>query len=580
MTDLAGLSQGFRQRYLPFADLEAQVHAWQHALPELVRLTSIGRSVEGRDLWLLTIGRDPDRIRPAAWVDANIHASELCGSSVALAIAEDALRLHLGETPADLPGHLCALLRDDVLLYVLPRMCPDGAERVLGTARFVRSNPRERRQGYTAPYWRHEDVDGDGLALLMRRQEPSGDYVESADFPGLMLPRRIEDAGPFYALYPEGVVEGWDGFHVPAPSLLSDNDTDMNRNFPYGWRAEPHQPGAGAFATSEPESRAVAEFATAHPEIFAWLSLHTFGGVYIRPSGHLGDKAMDQSDLALFHQIAEWGERYAGYPSVSGFEEFTYEPDKPLCGDLASFAYEQRGAAGLVCELWDFWKQSGLEVKRPFVMNFLRRTREDALTIARWDQAHNAGRIVGKWRPFEHPQLGAVEVGGYDPRIGIWNPPPDRLDEVCQGQVRVFLRMAALAPRLRLRDFACDAEGEGLTRIAGTVENIGYLPTYVLGVARSLPWNEAVRVEIEPGPGVELRAGERVRRIGHLEGWGGFHKWSTPVFARSWNEPPRRRVEWVVRGQGVVLVRATSARLGAQELTLEVGAARPASARR
>ena len=47
-------------------------------------------------MWLLTLGPDPDRARPSAWVDGNMHASELAGSSVALSIAEDVLRLHLG----------------------------------------------------------------------------------------------------------------------------------------------------------------------------------------------------------------------------------------------------------------------------------------------------------------------------------------------------------------------------------------------------------------------------------------------------------------------------------------------------
>ena len=92
---LDALSLGFRDRFLTYDELTRQVRAWADAFPELCRATSIGRTPEGRELWLLTLGPDPDRARPSAWVDGNMHASELCGSSVALAIAEDVLRLHL-----------------------------------------------------------------------------------------------------------------------------------------------------------------------------------------------------------------------------------------------------------------------------------------------------------------------------------------------------------------------------------------------------------------------------------------------------------------------------------------------------
>jgi len=110
---LAELSQGFRGRYLDYAELTSQVQAWARAFPQFVRVESIGRSAEGRDLWLLTIGTDPDRVRPAVWVDGNMHASELCGSSVALAIAENAIRAHL--EPAQplhgLPRHVGETVR-------------------------------------------------------------------------------------------------------------------------------------------------------------------------------------------------------------------------------------------------------------------------------------------------------------------------------------------------------------------------------------------------------------------------------------------------------------------------------------
>ena len=570
---LASLSVGFRDRYLPYDDLTGQVRAWADAFPGLVRLSSLGATPEGRELWLLTIGPEPDRRRPAAWVDGNMHASELAGSSVALAVAEDAIRAHLapGEPLHDLPPHLLDILRRDVLVHVLPRMSPDGAERVLTTGAWVRSNPRDARLGRSAPFWRAEDVDGDGQARMMRREDPAGDFVRATGDPDLMLPRRIEDPGPFYAIYPEGFIERWDGFTIPMPDFLSDNETDLNRNFPYDWAPEPKQRGAGPFAASEPESRAVTEFALRHPEIFAWLNLHTFGGVYIRPAGDRPDKKMDASDLQLYRQLGEWAEQIAGYPMVSGFEEFTYEPETPLHGDLSTFAYAQLGAIGMVCELWDFWKQAGLDLHRPFVWNYQRRTREDVIKMARWDREQNRGRVIGPWRPHSHPQLGPVEIGGYDPRVGIWNPPPERLGEVCVCQARFFLRLAALAPRLRLTAVEAAGLGGGLTRVRAVVENVGYLPTNVLATAKGIAWNDPVRAWLATGEGIEVVGGESTQTVGHLGGWGGYEKTASPALARTSGEPVRSRVEWTVRGRGVVTLRAGAARAGQVETRVEVG---------
>lgn len=569
---LDALSGGFRSRYLTYDELTRQVHAWAEAFPAFVRLTSLGTSHEGRELWLVTVGREPERIRPAAWVDGNMHASELTGSSVALAIAEEAIRAHLeGSGPVlDLPEHVGDQLRHDVLFYILPRMSPDGAERMLTSGAYVRSNPRDGRLGRSAPFWRSADIDGDGQARLMRVADPAGDFVSSPDYPGLMLPRRIEDPGPYFALYPEGFVENWDGVTLPTHEFLSDNETDMNRNFPYSWAPEPHQAGAGPFATSEPESRAVVSFATAHPNIFAWLNLHTFGGCYIRPLGDQPDNKMDRDDFALFKQIEEWTDKITGYPMVSGFEEFTYTPEKPLSGDLSAYAYAQRGAAAMVCELWDFWKQVGLTLHRPFVHNYQRRTRDEILAMGRWDREHNQGRIVGVWRPFTHPQLGAVEIGGYDPRVGIWNPPYERLGEVCEQQARVFLRIAALGPRLRIASITAEPLGGGLTRVNAVVENGGYMPTYVLSSARLLPWNDPLRARLLV-EGAMRAAGDEVQLIGHLGGWGGHHKLSTPYFARTQGDPVRRQVTWVVQGKGRVTVRVNAARIGRVEASVEVG---------
>ena len=178
----------FRSSYLRYEQLTRVVHDWARAHPDLVRVTSIGQSTEGRDFWLLEIGSEPDRRRAAAWVDGNMHASELCGSSVALAIAEDAIALHRGENRHALPTHVVERLKG-ILFYVLPRMSPDGAEAVLRDGRYVRSNPRDRREHAPVPRWVARDIDGDGSVLSMRRQDPSGEFVADPELPGVMLPR-------------------------------------------------------------------------------------------------------------------------------------------------------------------------------------------------------------------------------------------------------------------------------------------------------------------------------------------------------------------------------------------------------
>jgi len=575
---LDALSKGFRARYLRHDDLTAQMRAWCEAFPSLVRMESLGPTPEGRPLWVLTVGPDPAVCRPSVWIDGNMHAGEYAGSSVALAIAEDLLRMHLdpAHAPHGLPAHVVETLRG-VRAFVMPRMSPDGAEAVLTTGRYVRSVPRETRGEPLVPRWRHHDLNDDGLALVMRQEDPAGEFVESDDYAGLLVPRRLEDPGPYYKIYPEGTIEGWDGHTVPSPHYLQEFDVDLNRNFPFAWAPEERQAGAGRYAASEPESRAVVDFVGKHPEIFAWLNLHTFGGVFIRPMGDKPDTKMVPEDLAVWRQVGQWAEQCTGYPVVSGFEEFLYEPDTPLHGDLIDYGYCQRGALAYVCELWDLFHQLGIPRKKPFVEHYSRFRREDYVTLARWDHAHNGSRIVRPWHPFQHPQLGPVEIGGLDPRVGIWNPPYDKLGSVCAAQSAAFLRVAAMAPRVRLSEVSVTALGDGVHRIVVDVENVGYLPSYVLASARALAWNRPLRAEVVPGDGVTLLDLAQGRRdLGHLEGWGrGPEAGSSLFHLRSRGSGSRARAEVLVRGEGDVTVRVIGTRVGTLARTVRVGGQSP-----
>jgi len=568
---LDDLNRGFRDSYLDHRTLTDQLQSWAEAFPEIARLNSIGKTPEGRDLWVLTVGRDPDRLRPALWVDGNMHSVEVCGSSVSLAFAEALLRLHLGKASATLPAHISSFLKD-TLVYILPRMAPDGAERVLVDGAYVRSVPRDDRPNQLHPHWISEDIDGDGLSLVMRVEDPGGEFVASAEVPGLLLPRRLEDPPPFYKVYPEGRIANFDGSNVPDPHFLSDNQTDLNRNFPWSW-APPHtQVGAGVHPLSEPESRAVVEFTSANPHIYAWVNFHTFGGVFIRPHGSKPDNQMDPSDLALYRQLGEWATELTGYPMVSGFEEFTYEPDTPIRGDITDFAYHQRGCVTWACELWDLFSEIGIERKKRFVDHYTHVTRDELIRLGKWDAEHNKGRVLRPWVPFEHPQLGAVEIGGIDPRFGMWNPPPERLSEVCDQHVAMLMRTAAIAPRVALDPPVVTEVSPGVWSVELTVRNQGYLPTNVLSSAKELKHNEPLYAIASAEDCALADPAQAHREIGHLEGWGrGLYGDAGAIyFMRSKGTVSSQTLRWVVNGSGTLHITVKSCRTGEVGLTVDI----------
>ena len=153
-----------------------------------------------------------------------MHASEVCGTSVALAIAEDLIALHGGATTAGgrpLPEAMRQTLRETVF-YVAPRLSPDGAEEVLARGRYVRSSPVDDRAARGHAHWVAEDLDGDGRTAYLRVADPDGDLVELRGddgqplVPPVMVSRMPEDEGPFFRLYPEGRIANFDGRTVPA----------------------------------------------------------------------------------------------------------------------------------------------------------------------------------------------------------------------------------------------------------------------------------------------------------------------------------------------------------------------------
>lgn len=492
--------------YFKDDELVARLKALTEAHPGLAELVEVGRSYEGRTIWALEVtnrATGPAREKPATYLEGNIHAGEVTGSAVCLYIAGYLLDRYGRDE------RVTALL-DHRSFYILPRVNPDGAELYLTSPRMIRSSVRPYPEEQEKDGLYAADVDGNGEILLMRVPDPEGDFVISTKDPRLMVKRGPKDRrGPFYRLYNEGYVRSPQGGPMrPAPPL---EGLDTNRNWPANWAPEHKQHGAGPFPLSEPETRAVAEYMLARRNIAVVNTYHTAVGMLLRPFSAKGDEAMPKEDLACFNALGRRGEELTGYAYRATFAEFA--GGNPLHGDYQDWSYEHLGQFAWCTELWDVWARAGLRDGD----RHRRRGKDDELALLRWNDRELAGQGFAPWRPFNHPQLGRVEVGGWRRKFFLQNPPPALLLGEAHKNLLWVLDLAESGPLLRLDKVTATPLGAGLYRLEATVRNGGFLPTggTVMAVQAKAVKPSAVEVE---APGFRIVFGKDRTELEDLQG--------------------------------------------------------------
>jgi hypothetical protein len=534
----------YHQRYVSYTELTETLRTWAGAHQEYVRLTSLATTDGGRDVWLLEIGKSPDRLRPSICIDGNMHSAELLTTNATLHIAEMLIQLHSRSVPVLVGAEKFAA---DALYYIIPRVTPDGAEEVLRAGRLLRSVPRRRQvSNVSLPFWVRSDLDADGTIRQMRFRHPSGEFVSHPSASHVLVPRTIDDAGPFYKVVPEGYIEGFDGVNIPFAHTLSDNDADFNRNFPFDWSI--FHDGAGPFPGAERETRALIEFASKAPHIFAWLNLHTFGGVLIRPPFSKSTESdVHREDMAVYEYIAEIAERLTGMPTVSAIGDMT-PSSSAMTGTLASWAYGDRACFAWAVELWDLFASVGLRKRSPYFRNYSIQDRDEIVKLVDWDTRQNGGRVFHPWRSFRHYQLGEVEIGGINPLIGFINPPESQISGTCAGISSLAISLAAFAPRLEV-DIFSEPIADSMIRITLTATNGGYLPTFVSARVKEHEVDR-LNISIRLSAG-ELVSGESFVVVDHLGGWGrGVEEEGNAPFFQKSQAVRDIRYTWVVCGSG------------------------------
>ncbi|MGH9133754.1 MAG: carboxypeptidase, partial [Ilumatobacteraceae bacterium] len=258
----------------------------------------------------------------------------------------------------------------------------------------------------------------------------------------------------------------------------------------------------------------------------------------LRPSSMAADSTLPPGDVWVWKQLAERGTALTGYTSHSVFEDFTWDPKVTMSGAADDWTYDHLGVFGWTTEYWDV-VHAATGHKQSTHFWYLGPSDDEALAVLRWCDANHPGGHVD-WYPFDHPQLGAVELGGWDD-LSVWtNPPPHLLRAEVTPHAEFAVFQALCSPRLEIRHTSVTRLGADQWRVEVGLANTGWLPTDVSERARKEKLVRPIVAELT-GDGVKVLDKPARREVGQLEGRAAMR------FSRSHDgTPDRLLVAWTV----------------------------------
>ena len=428
------------------------------AYPDLVKLESIGKSFEGRDLWCLAITdykKGDATKKPAMYIDGNIHSNEVQGSEFSLYTA-----WYLTESFADLK--FIRELLEDKIFYIIPSINPDGRDSYFhkpNTASSPRSGvvPIDNDRDGLVNEDGYDDLDGDGEILLMRRKNPNGKLRVDPTDPHRMIQVGPDETGSYELLGLEGIDNDGDG------SVNEDGYTfeyDPNRDWGWGWQPNYIQGGAYKYPFSLPENRAVMEFVMKHPNIAAAQSFHNSGGMILRgPGGQEDIGTYNAQDVQVYDVIGKKGEEL-----IPGYRYLVVYKDlySAYGGELDWF-YGGRGIFTYSNELWTSYLMFNKEPSENSSYQF--------------DKYLLFKDAFVEWHEYDHPQYGKIEIGGFKKNFG--RPHPGFLLESDAHRNMAFTIYHCFhTPKLEVDTIIEKDLGDGLKQVTAVIANRRIMPTH------------------------------------------------------------------------------------------------------
>ena len=456
---------------------------------------TLGVSREGRPLHVITLGHADRAVkRPALLLVGGMDGEQLASTESVL----EALLAVARDSPQ---------LLDEVHIIAIPLANPDARAAALATKHPRRANARvvdDDRDG-VADEDGPRDIDGDGFVTTIRRIAPPGraatHVVDATDARIVRPANRDKGEVATHEVFVEGADRDGDGVHGEDGA----GGVDLDRNFPHRWPEFSRD--AGPYQLSEPETLAIAKLVRDRPEIVTAVVFGRHDTLVSFPD----TKDMDSTGRTpmVYHRddhgvYRDFGKLWKDSTKVER------SAGADLAGSLVLWLANHRGIAAVAANGWARPEPPPLPEGTPAPPES--GDAEQAAWLAVSDRMRDGAGFV-PWKAFEHPDLGAVEVGGFTPFFRE-SPTPSEAAELAKKSAAFVAALATKRPKIEVSDAVVTPLADGLARIEVRVTNTGSLATTTeMGrVTRSVP-PVVVRLSLPPDAVFSGRPVEKIERL-------------------------------------------------------------------
>lgn len=548
-----------------------------------VSTTTIGFSKNGLPIQCIEVAREsatPIYTRSAVLVVAGIDGNHLLGTEVATDIISTLLAMPSEETASLLEEHKLYVIPqvnpDAAALYF--ESSKSEQQRNL--------TPSDNDHDGVKDEDSCEDLNDDGFITMMRVPDlEKATHLPDPDETRLHIePDPLKKQAASFIVYPEGIDNDGDGKYNEDGI----GGVDLNKNFMHGYKEHSDGAGHWQLSESESKALANFVLNHQEIAAIIIYGQHDTLSKPFTENGkdNAGaPKKLAEDDVELYKLISEkfseltelndvnqpswdgsfvaWAYAQYGVPAFSTSlwtrpKEEDKSEDKPSdsdseettqneeltpsgVGDISQETMDELFEAAVAAGYSDggeakdemtptleeaemYCKMMGIEIKRVENNKDKKKSTSEETKWLEYSDTMRDGKGFIEWAPFEHPQLGTVEIGGWVPYFKTL-PPTSEIHSIVETQTKFIVDIASRLPKVRLSPPIVEKLSNGLWEVKIAVVNDGWFPT---GTAMAKK-NKRARpfIVLLDVPNDTIVSGQKVNRIWALDGGGTktWYKW-------------------------------------------------------